>query len=113
LAIALLLASSTVSCTSLHHQPFDSHAGLDDISGVTTRSGTEVRFAESSASIKKDTLYAIGERGPIQMPTDSIARVSKRKLSVWRTVALSLGIGAAAFVAIGVAVLTSDFPPMT
>jgi hypothetical protein len=110
LAIALLLASSIVSCTSLHHRPFDSNADLDDISGVTTRSGTEIPFAKSSASIRNDTLYALGERGPLKMPTDSIARVSKRKVSVWRTAALSAGIGAAAIVALGVAFWTTlDF----
>jgi hypothetical protein len=110
LAIALLLASSIVSCTSLHHRPFERGTDLEDVSGVTTRSGAEIPFAKSSATIKNDTLYALGEHGPLKMPTDSIARVSKRKVSVWRTAALTVGIGAAAIVALGVAFLaTLDF----
>jgi len=105
-AIALTLASSMASCTSLRHREFDSRAPLADVSGVTTRSGSEIPFAKSSASIVNDTLYAFGETGPLKVPTDSIAQLSKRQFSPWRTLALVGGIGVAAFTALVVAAVS-------
>jgi len=99
-AIVLFFAWSSASCTTLRHRSYSEGTQIVDADGVTTRSGNEVLFARSSASIKNDTLYALGESGPLKMPTDSIARVSKRKVSVWRSAALAGGIGVVALSAL-------------
>jgi hypothetical protein len=107
LATVWILASSIVGCYSVQHRSFDNGAQFQDASGVTTRSGKEIPFALSSASMKDDTLYALGEKGPLKMPADSISRISKRKLSAPRTIALAGGIGAVALVALIAASLSS------
>jgi len=93
LALLLLLASSIAGCMSTQRIPFDNSARLDRITGVTTRSGREIPFFESGASITNDTLYAVDRHGQLILPTDSIARVWNRKFSAVRTVGLVAGLG--------------------
>lgn len=97
LAVLLLLAPSIAGCVSTQHIPFNNNgAGLDRITGVTTRSGMDIPFAKPGAQITNDTLYAIGRSGKVILPTDSVARVWDSKFSSGRTVGLVLGLVAAA-----------------
>lgn len=105
LAVLLLLAPTIAGCMSTQHVPFNNNAaGLDRITGVTTRSGMEIPFAKPGAQITNDTLYAIGRSGRVVLSTDSVARVWDSKFSSGRTVGLVLGLAA---VAAGVALIVS------
>jgi hypothetical protein len=105
LAVLLVLAPSIAGCVSTQHIPFNNNAaGLDRITGVTTRSGMDIPFAQPGAQIRNDTLYAIGRSGQVILPTDSVARVWNSKFSSGRTVGLVLGLVAAAA---GVALIVS------
>ena len=65
---------------------------------VTTRSGAEIEFIATGATITNDTLHAITRHDHIAIPTDSIARISVRRLSPLRTGALVIGAAAVAVV---------------
>ncbi len=92
LALLLLLAPSLAGCMSTQRIPFGNTAGLDRVTGVTTRSGREIRFYEPGATITNDTLYAVDRNGQLILPTDSIAQLWKPKLAVGRTLALAGGL---------------------
>jgi hypothetical protein len=92
-ALVLILAPSITGCMTTRQTPFSNNAvGLNRISGVTTRSGAEIRFRLPGASIVNDTMYAVGPQGEVILPTDSIARVWDRKASPVRTVGLVAGL---------------------
>jgi len=93
LALLLLLAPSLAGCSSTQRIPFSSTARLDRLTGVTTRSGRDIRFSLPGATITNDTLYAVDRAGQLILPTDSIAQLWKPKLSVGRTLALVGGLG--------------------
>jgi hypothetical protein len=103
-ALLLFLAPSITGCATTQHVPFnDSAVKLDRITGVTTRSGRDIRFRLPGASIVDDTMYAVGPNGEVRLPTDSIAQLWKRKSSPVRTVGLVTGlfvVGIAALAAI-------------
>ena len=64
LALLLFLAPSITGCKTTQQIPFSNNAvRLDRISGVTTRSGREIRFRLPGASIVNDTMYAVGQPG--------------------------------------------------
>jgi hypothetical protein len=93
LALLLFLAPSITGCKTTQQIPFSNNAvRLDRISGVTTRSGREIRFRLPGASIVNDTMYAIGSKGEVSMPTDSISRLWNPKTSPVRTVGLITGV---------------------
>jgi hypothetical protein len=101
LLLLLLLAPSITGCMTTRRGPFDNNgAGLKQISGVTTRSGREIRFRLPGASIVNDTMYAVGSKGEVSLPTDSIAQVWSRKTSPVRTAGLVVGL-----LAVGVAIV--------
>jgi hypothetical protein len=100
LALLLLLAPSLAGCSSTQRIPFSSTARLDRLTGVTTRSGRDIRFYVPGATVTNDTLYAVDRAGQLILPTDSIAQLWKPKLSVGRTLAL---VGGVAVVTVGVA----------
>lgn len=100
LALVLLLAPSLAACTTTQRIPFSSRAGLDRLTGVTTRSGRDIKFLVPGATITNDTLYAVDRGGQLILPTDSIAQLWKPKFAVGRTLAL---VGGAAVVTAGVA----------
>ena len=86
--VALLLAG----CSSTQHVPFNSAAPLDRATGVTMRSGSKIPFAERGASAVDDTLFALGPRGQVKVPTNDVAQVWRRKFAPGRTVGLVLGL---------------------
>jgi hypothetical protein len=91
--VALIFLSPGVgACSSTQHVPFECGVPLMRATGVTMRSGEDVRFIAPGASIKNDTLYAVGHTGQLMIPTDSIATVSKREFSPIRTVGLVGGL---------------------
>ena len=93
LALFLLLAPTLTGCMTTQQIPFGNNAvGLNTISGVTTRSGREIGFRLPGASIVNDTMYAIGSKGEVNLPVDSVARVWSRKTSPVRTVGLAVGL---------------------
>ncbi|HEY7860365.1 MAG TPA: hypothetical protein VIB98_02930 [Gemmatimonadaceae bacterium] len=92
--------SAATGCLSTQRVPFSEGADLGQISGVTTRSGREIQFADKGASISNDTLYAQGRTGQLALPTDSIARLSSRHFSAVRTAGLLGGIAAGLFGAV-------------
>ncbi len=63
---------------------FTATTGTDRITGVTMRSGVEIRFVHRGARIANDTLYAAGTQNEIRLPRDSIAGVSRSKVSIGR-----------------------------
>ena len=93
LALFLLLAPSLAGCNTTQRIPFSSTARLDRLTGVTTRSGRDIRFYLPGATVTNDTLYAVDRGGQLILPTDSIAELWKPKLSVGRTLALIGGLG--------------------
>ena len=80
--------------------PYGSTAKLDHLTGLTTRSGRDVKFYVPGATVTNDTLYAVDRGGQLILPTDSIAELWKPKFAVGRTLAL---VGGAAVVTAGVA----------
>lgn len=106
-ALLLLILSASTGCTSTQRIPFNETADLRQASGVTTRSGREIQFADKGASISNDTLYARGRTGQLALPTDSIARLSSRHFSAVRTIGLVGGVTAGLFGAILAAYLLS------
>lgn len=103
IAVFLTLAPTLAGCSSPHHVPFDSNTQLGRASGVTLRSGREIKFAARGASIASDTLYAVGAKGQLLVPTDSIARVTTPKFSAGRTAVLVVGIAVASIAAFFIA----------
>jgi hypothetical protein len=103
-ALALSLVSSISACTSIHHGKFERTAPLDRVVGVTTSAGKEIVFAERGATVAEDTLYAMGRKGQLRVPADSISRTATRKFSVVRTIAL---VGVTVFMASAIAVFSS------
>src|SRR4051812_13403129 len=81
LAFLVLLVPSISGCMTTRHAAFNNGAQLDQITGVSLRSGQEIRFQSPGASITNDTMYALGPKGQLLLPTDSIAQVSNRKVS--------------------------------
>jgi hypothetical protein len=110
LALALILGLPTAGCYARHDQRFSPSVALDDIEGLKTRSGEEIRFAVDGATITNDTLFANGRAGPLKVPTDSIARVTQRRFSILNTTGLIVVSVAAAAAALFVATCCS-FPP--
>lgn len=94
--IVLLLAQFTGGCASTQQIPFTAATSLDGITGVTMRSGDAIRFGHRGARITNDTLYAAGPQNEIRLPRDSIAGVSRSKISVGRTIGLVYVLTAAA-----------------
>ncbi|HSU92440.1 MAG TPA: hypothetical protein VLI43_01940 [Gemmatimonadaceae bacterium] len=104
-ALLLLLAPSITGCMTTRQAPFkNGPVGLERITGVTTRSGREIPFRLPGASIVNDTMYAVGSKGEVSLPSDSIARVWSRKTSATRTAGL---IAALAIIGIVVAGATA------
>jgi hypothetical protein len=104
-ALLLFIVSTSTGCMSTRRIPFNETADLGQASGVTTRSGREIQFADKGASISNDTLYARSRTGTLALPTDSIARLSSRHFSPVRTAGLVGGIAAGLFGALVAAYL--------
>jgi hypothetical protein len=96
--VTLLLSLPSAGCYSTHHQRFDPNASLDSLTGITTRSGTEIPFSRPGATIAHDTLFAAGTVGPLKVPTDSIAQVTRNGFSKGGSLLVLGAFGAAAFV---------------
>lgn len=96
--VTLLLSLSSAGCYSTHHQRFDPNASLDSLTGITTRSGAEIPFSRPGATIAHDTLFAAGTVGPLKVPTDSIAQVTRNGFSKGGSLLVLGAFGAAAFV---------------
>jgi hypothetical protein len=110
LALVLLLAPTITGCTTTRQTPFNEHAvRLERATGVSMRSGKELRFRLPGASIVKDTMYAVGAKGEIIIPTDSIARVWDRKGSPVRTIALLAGVVVVGAAIAGAIAFGNDF----
>jgi len=93
IALLLILAPSITGCMTTQHTVFNANAvKLDRTTGITTRSGRDIRFRLAGASIVNDTLYAVGQAGEVSLPTDSIAQLWSRKTSPVRTVGLLGGL---------------------
>lgn len=91
---------------------FERTGPLERITAIRTRSGEEIPFATTGATIRNDTLFAVGRAGPVNIPVDSVAGMETSQLSASRTVALALGIGATALaLAIVVSLSNLTFGP--
>ena len=90
----MLLAPLVAGCFGTQHIPFNESTGLEKATGVTTRSGREIEFMATGATIANDTLHAVTRHDHIAIPTDSIARISVRRFSPLRTGALVIGVAA-------------------
>jgi hypothetical protein len=105
-ALLLLLAPSIAGCVTTQRMPFPNEdVRLDRITGVTMRSGREIKFSQRGASISNDTMYALGREGQMLLSTDSISRVSVRKVSAGRSIGLAAGLAA-----VGVAIMFFSTP---
>jgi hypothetical protein len=93
MAVLLTLALSSTGCLTTRQTSFsDKAVRLERVTGVTTRSGRDIRFRLPGASIVNDTMYAVGDKGEMSLPTDSIARVWDQHTSTGRTVGLLAGL---------------------
>jgi hypothetical protein len=113
LALALILEFSTAGCYTRQYQRLSPDVALDEVDGIRTRSGEEIRLAVDGATIRNDTLFATGLAGPLKVPTDSIARVAQRKFSIRNTaglIVLSATAAAAAAAALFVATCCPAIP---
>jgi len=90
----VLLVPLAAGCYGTHHVPFDGSTGLENATGVTLRSGEEIEFMATGATITNDSLHAVTKQDHIAVPTDSIARISVRKFSPLKTGGLVIGITA-------------------
>jgi hypothetical protein len=110
IALLLLLAPSVTGCMTTQHTPFNVNAiRLDRTTGLTTRSGHDIRFRLPGASIVNDTMYAVGPTGEVSLPTDSIAQLWTRKTSPVRTVALITGLTVVGIAVIGAISFGNNF----
>jgi hypothetical protein len=92
------------------HTPYNVNAiRLDRTTGLTTRSGHDIRFRLPGASIVNDTMYAVGPTGEVSLPTDSIAQLWTRKTSPVRTVALITGLTVVGIAVIGAISFGNNF----
>jgi hypothetical protein len=82
------------ACYGTHHVPFNESGGLESATGVTLRSGEEIEFMATGATIANDTLHAVTKHDHIAIPTDSIARISERSFSPLKTGGLVIGVAA-------------------
>jgi hypothetical protein len=96
----MMIALPNTGCYAAHYQRLEPGSSLDYASGITTRSGKEIRFAVDGATIRNDTLIARGREGEVKVPTDSVAQVRGRKFAPWRTGALIVGAIAATLTAL-------------
>jgi hypothetical protein len=111
-ALLLVLAPSITGCMTTRQTTFNnSTVGLERVTGATTRSGREIRFRLPGASIVNDTMYAVGEKGEITLPTASIARVWDRHTSPVRTVALVAGLAVVGIAIAGAISFSNNFHP--
>lgn len=92
--LMVFLAPLVAGCYGTHHVPFNGSTGLENATGVTTRSGEEIEFMATGATIANDTLHAVTKHDHIAIPTDSIARISERSFSPLRTGGLVIGVAA-------------------
>lgn len=112
LALLLVLAPSITGCMTTRQTYFTNNTvGLDRITGITTRSGREVRFRLPGASIVNDTMYAVGPDGEMILPTDSIAQVWNRHTSTARTVGLLTGLAIVGIAIAGAISFDNNFHP--
>jgi hypothetical protein len=86
--VLLAVAFNAGACMATQHVALDSRTDLHSASGITTHSGRKISFTTHGASIANDTLYAMTSAGPLIMPTDSIATISRKKFSAIRTLGL-------------------------
>ena len=100
----VLFAPIIAGCMATRHSPFNSGAGLEHATGVTTHTGREIEFAITGATMTNVTMYAAGLHGEIDLPADSVALISTRKFSTLRTLGLLGGVAAAALIALAAAV---------
>jgi hypothetical protein len=92
--LMVFFAPLAAGCYGTHHVPFDGSTGLESATGVTLRSGEEIEFMATGATITNDSLHAVTKHDHIAIPTDSIARISVRKFSPLRTGGLVIGVAA-------------------
>ena len=59
---------------------------------MTTRAGVDVPFATAGVLISGDSMYAVGKKGQLVIPTDSVRTVWTRHFSGWRTAGLFVGL---------------------
>lgn len=109
--VLVLLASINTGCYATGHSRLGRGDELDRVTGVTTLSGKEISFATTGATIRNDTLFAVGHRGQVKVPVDSIALVSSRHFSTERTLALGGSLAAVGVLALFVVSSTNwDIP---
>jgi hypothetical protein len=112
LALMIVLAPSISGCMTTRQLPFNANVSrLDGITGVSMRSGQEIQFRVPGASITNDTMHAVGPEGQLLLPTDSIARVSSRKLSKVRTIGLVSGLAVIGVAIAGAISFGENFQP--
>ena len=107
LLLLLAFEPSLTGCIGTQHVPFQATQGLDRVTGVTTRAGRDIAFAEPGAVVTNDTLYAVGRHGQVILPTDSIANTWNRKTMVGRSVGLAVGVALVAALIVGVSAMKS------
>ena len=88
------LAPLVAGCYGTHHVPFNESTELENATGLTTRSGEEIEFAATGATITNDTLRAVTKHDHIAIPTDSVARISMHKFSPLKTGGLVIEVAA-------------------
>jgi len=111
-ALLLVLATTITGCMTTHQTYFTNHTvALDRVTGITTRSGREIRFRLPGASIVNDTMYAVGPDAEMILPTDSIAQVWDRRTSTARTVGLVAGLALVGVAIAGAISFDNNFHP--
>jgi hypothetical protein len=112
-ALLLILAPSFTGCMTTRQTYFTSNntVALDRVTGITTRSGREIRFRLPGMSIVNDTMYAVGPDAEMILPADSIAQVWDRHTSTARTVGLVAGLALVGVAIVGAISFDNNFHP--
>jgi hypothetical protein len=111
--LLLALMPSLTGCMTTRQTTFNSGTvGLDRITGVTMRSGQEIRFREPGASVANDSMYALGPGGRIVLPSDSIALVWQRKTSTGRSIGLVAGVAFVGATLVSIIAFGEHFQPL-
>ena len=97
-----LFAPYLSGCTVVRPSALDTSVKPAHIVGYTTQAGEKITFARDGAAVSRDTLFAIGAKGQLIIPVDSIRTVSVRETSVQNSVLLAVAVGLAivAFIAL-------------
>ena len=87
-ALSVLFMVYLGACTATERVELSTKPKLDDVAGITSRSGKDTPFERKGVVIENNMLYGSGPKGQIIVPTDSIQTVWVKTVSTGKTLGL-------------------------